>query len=278
MATSPGCKLKDKVLPDLLFDPEHAPMKAHQHLASCLECQAEFAVLEQTMRLLARWEIPESQSEWEAGMQQRLRDEKQLDLTASKKSMERRILTLQFVTLIWMLVECSIALTAAWKARSVALLAFGSDSFVELVSATVVLFQFVPEFRISQVRAARVCGALLYGLAGIVSLIAVAGLFYRLDVGTSPLGIAITAIALLLMPILARLKRQSAERTGDKALRADAVQSATCAYLAALTLIGLLLRAYLGLRWLDQVAALAAVPILIIEARRALKEQSCACC
>ncbi len=277
MATDPACKLKDKVLPDLLFDPEHASVKANQHLASCLECQAEFASLKQTVRLLTRWEIPETQSEWEVGMQQRLHDERQLDLTTFQKSTKRRILTLQFVTLIWMLMECSIALIAAWKARSVSLLAFGSDSFVELVSATVVLFQFIPKFRIPQVSAARVCGLLLYGLAGLVSLIAVAGLFYRLDVGTSPLGILITALALLLMPILAGLKRQAADRTGDKALRADAVQSATCAYLAALTLIGLLLRTYLGLLWLDQIAALAAVPILILEAKRARKGQVCAC-
>ena len=56
------------------------------------------------------------------------------------------------------------------------------------------------------------------------------------------LGIAITAGALLLMPLLAQKKRATAEQTGNKALRADAVQSATCAYLAALTLTGLLLR------------------------------------
>jgi divalent metal cation (Fe/Co/Zn/Cd) transporter len=89
---------------------------------------------------------------------------------------------------------------------------------------------------------------------------------------------AITAGALLIMPILARMKRDAAETSQNDALRADAVQSATCAYLAALTLGGLLLRWAFGLHWLDQVAALAAVPILIIEARRARKGQTCACC
>lgn len=82
---------------------------------------------------------------------------------------------------------------------------------------------------------------------------------------------------MLIMPLLARKKRAVAEQTDNKALRADAVQSATCAYLAALTLAGLLLRSAFGLRWLDQVAALLAVPILILEGRRARKGQTCSC-
>ena len=111
-----------------------------------------------------------------------------------------------------------------------------------------------------------------------MTFIALAGFFYRVQADTSLLGMEITAAALLLMPVLARLKRNAADRTGNKALRADAVQSATCAYLAALTLCGLLIRFFFGLRWLDQVAALAAVPILIVEARKARQGDVCGCC
>lgn len=195
-----------------------------------------------------------------------------------RKTTERRIVSLQLVTLGWMLLEGSVALAAAWKASSVSLLAFGSDSIVELISSVIVLLQFTSRFHISKVRAARFCGTLLYCLAGIVCVVAVGGLFDRLNADTSRLGIAITGGALLIMPILARMKRDAAETLRNKALRADAVQSATCAYLAALTLGGLLLRWAFGLHWLDQVAALAAVPILIIEARRARKGQTCTCC
>ena len=177
-----------------------------------------------------------------------------------------------------MVVECSVALTAAARKHSVSLLAFGSDSFVELISATVVLLQFSPRMRISPTRAARVCGALLYLLAGAVPVIAFAGLLLRNEAETSPLGIAITVGALLLMPVLARKKRDAAERLGNKALRADAVQSATCAYLAAITLAGQLLHTVLHFAWLDSAAALAAVPILVVEARRARRGQVCSCC
>jgi hypothetical protein len=60
-------------------------------------------------------------------------------IAISEKSMRKRIVLLQWVTLVWMTVESAFALIAAWRARSVSLLAFGSDSFVELISATVVL-------------------------------------------------------------------------------------------------------------------------------------------
>jgi len=116
---------------------------------------------------------------------------------------------------------------AACQARSVSLLAFGSDSLVELLSPAVVLVQFTPRFRVSQFRAARFCGSLLYVLAGVVSVIALAGLLRRVEADASKLGIAITGGALLLMPLLTRRKRAVAEQTANKALRADAVQSAS---------------------------------------------------
>jgi Cation efflux family len=199
-------------------------------------------------------------------------------IAISRNPLARRILLLQVATLGWMLVECSVALTSAWEARNISLLAFGSDSLIELISAAVVLLQFTAWFRISPPRAARFCGALLYALAGFISLVAFVGLLRRIEADTSLLGMVITAAALLLMPVLTWLKRDTAERTGDKALRADAVQSATCAYLAAVTLAGLLLRWAFGLHWLDSIAALIAVPILVLEARRARKGQTCACC
>lgn len=197
---------------------------------------------------------------------------------ADRSEIDKEVLWLQFATLGWMLVECSVSLTASWRARSASLLAFGSDSFVELISAGIVLLQFSSRWRVNQTQAARACGTLLYALAAVVSTTALFGLLYRVECDTSQLGIAVTAGALLLMPALARLKRNAAVRMGNKALRADAVQSATCAYLAAITLSGLLLRAFLNYQWLDRAAAFAAIPILLTEAKRARKGLTCSCC
>ena len=83
---------------------------------------------------------------------------------------------LQGITIAWMLVECAVALTAAVRAHSPVLLAFGADSLVELLSATVVLLQFTPKFRIQSDQASRIAGILLFVLAGFVVLTSVGSL------------------------------------------------------------------------------------------------------
>lgn len=188
-----------------------------------------------------------------------------------------RILWLQIATLLWMLVECSVALYAARKAHSALLLAFGSDSFVEFLSALVVLGAALPAFRLKEETAARWTGVLLFVLAGVVAVIAMISLAGKVEAESSPLGMAITLCALLVMPLLAWLKRKTARQTGNRALAADAVQSATCAWLASATLIGLAVNARFHLPWLDSVMALAVLPILIKEGRRALRGESCGC-
>jgi divalent metal cation (Fe/Co/Zn/Cd) transporter len=190
----------------------------------------------------------------------------------------RAIVRLQLITVGWMLVECSAALTAAWKAHSAALLAFGSDSAVELFSAVVVLMQFASFARISPERAARVAGVLLLVLASIVGITSITAIGLKARADTSALGMGVTVVALLIMPILSWAKRKNAEITANRALAADAVQSATCAYLAALTLLGLILNAVLHIHWIDPVAALIAIPIIVIEAKRALRGKVCECC
>jgi divalent metal cation (Fe/Co/Zn/Cd) transporter len=190
----------------------------------------------------------------------------------------RTVLWLQLITLAWMLVECSVSIYAAKMAHSAALLAFGSDSFVELLSASVVLAQWIPGISIAERRASRFAGGLLFLLAMLVAGTAVTSLAMRTKPEASGLGMAITIAALLAMPGLAWLKRHEARRIGNRALAADAVQSATCAYLALITLVGLAANAIFHITWIDSVAALVAVPILIHEGRMAWRGQSCACC
>lgn len=185
---------------------------------------------------------------------------------------------LQGITLIWMLVECGLSLYAAAKARSPAMLAFGSDSFVELLSAGVVLLQFLPHVPISERSAARFAGALLFVLALIVCVTAMASLALRLSPEISRLGIGITLAALIVMPILAELKRREARRSHNTALAADAVQSATCAYLAVIALAGLLINALFHFAWFDSLAALFAIPLLVKEGQAAWRGTACCCC
>jgi len=185
---------------------------------------------------------------------------------------------LQGFTLVWMLVECGLSLYAAAAAHSPVLLAFGSDSLVELLSAGVVLLQFVPDVSISERKAARAAGALLFVLAFIVFGTAIGSLVLHLRPETSHLGIAITLAALIVMPILAKLKRREARRTNNAALAADAMQSATCAYLAVIALAGLAMNVLFHIAWFDSLAALLAIPLLLKEGRAAWQGKACGCC
>ena len=84
----------------------------------------------------------------------------------------RRAQRLQLLTIVWMTAEAIIALASAWTARSPALLAFGGDSAIELLSAIVVLWRFRSWSESESVRAektaARIAGALLFLVAAFV--------------------------------------------------------------------------------------------------------------
>jgi divalent metal cation (Fe/Co/Zn/Cd) transporter len=175
-----------------------------------------------------------------------------------------------------MLVECAVSLFSAARAHSPALLAFGFDSFVELLSAALVVLALARHF--SRKRIDHAAGILLFVLAAVVGLTSVLALFGKVQPEASPLGIAITVAALFVMPVLAWQKRKLARRTGNNALAADALQSATCAYLAMIALAGLVLNAAFHIAWADSAAALAAIPVLVVEGRRAMRGQGCGCC
>jgi divalent metal cation (Fe/Co/Zn/Cd) transporter len=189
--------------------------------------------------------------------------------------MSRQIMRLQVFTLIWMVVECALALFSAWRARSSVLLAFGADSLVELLSALVVLLQFAPRLALSTARAARLAGILLFILAAVITLSSALALWQRVQPDTSWIGIGVTSAALIVMPLLSSAKRRVGKAARNPALTADAVQSATCAFLAGITLAGLVLNAVLHIRWIDPVAALAAVPVICIEGKKALQGEKC---
>lgn len=187
------------------------------------------------------------------------------------------VLWLQTVTLVWMLLECAVSLYSAVSARSTAILAFGADSLVELLSATVVLLRFLPIPVMSERRAARIAGGLLFALTTVILVAAMVSLSLGIHPEPSFAGIVIATAAIIVMPVLAWLKRRESHGTGSRALAADAVQSATCAWLALAALIGLAANALLHFWWLDSLAALAAIPLLLREGRSAWRGHTCAC-
>jgi divalent metal cation (Fe/Co/Zn/Cd) transporter len=192
----------------------------------------------------------------------------------------RRIRRVQTITIAWMSVEAVVSLFAAWRARSPALLAFGGDSAIELFSAVVVLWRFRASAAHGHAerRAARVAGALLFALAAYVAVTSVTSLLGYSDPKPTFLGIAILVAAAVVMPWLAKEKRRLSGATGSAALKADATQSALCAYLALIALAGLAINAIWHVAWADPVAALAVLPLIVWEGREAMRGKACGCC
>jgi divalent metal cation (Fe/Co/Zn/Cd) transporter len=190
----------------------------------------------------------------------------------------RRIQRIQLITILWMSAEACVSLFAAWRARSPALLAFGGDSAIELFSAVVVLWRFRADRRVDERRAARIAGALLYGLAVYVVAASGLALLGYAEARPSFLGITILAAAAMIMPWLVREKRRLSAATGSAALRADAAESAVCAYLALVALAGLAVQALWRVAWADPAAALLVTPLIVWEARQAMRGEACECC
>jgi len=192
----------------------------------------------------------------------------------------RRVQRIQVITIAWMTVEAVVSLFAAWRAHSPALLAFGGDSAIELFSAIVVLWRFRASAAngLQERRAARVAGALLFMLAAYVATVSVLSLVGYSEPKPTLLGIAILVAAAVIMPWLAKEKRRLSAATGSAALRADAAQSALCAYLSLIALAGLAISAAWHLKSADPIAALIVLPLILWEGREALRGKACCCC
>ena len=197
-----------------------------------------------------------------------------------KQDTFRRIRQIQTVTIVWMTVEAAVSLAAAWMARSPALLAFGGDSAIELFSAIVVLWRFRAhaDQEQSEKHAARIAAALLFVLAAYVIVASVMTLLGHNEPKTTYVGIAVLVAATAIMPWLAKEKRKLSALTESAALRADAAESALCAYLALVALVGLGVNANWHLRWADPIAALVIVPLILREGWEAMRGKACGCC
>ena len=192
----------------------------------------------------------------------------------------RRVQRIQTITICWMIVEAAVSLAAAWTARSPALLAFGGDSAIELLSAIVVLWRFRAHAAQEQSEnlAARIAAVLLFMLAAYVAVASVVTLLGHSEPKTTYLGIAILIAAAAIMPWLAKEKRRLSAITGSAALRADAAESALCAYLSLVALVGLGINAIWHFTWADPIAALVIVPLILREGWEAMRGKACGCC
>ncbi len=191
--------------------------------------------------------------------------------------LQRRIRLVVGATIGYNVVEAVIALTTGTVASSAALIGFGLDSIVEVLSAAAVAWQFSardPESR--EKTALRVIAVSFFALAAYVLVDAGVSLVGLREAEHSPVGIALAAVSVALMPALSWIERRTGRELGSASAIADSKQTLLCTYLSAAVLIGLLLNLLLGWAWADSVAALVIGVLAIREGVEAWRGDACA--
>jgi divalent metal cation (Fe/Co/Zn/Cd) transporter len=193
-----------------------------------------------------------------------------------------RGMRLNWLTLAYNSLEGVIAISAGLLAGSVALVGFGFDSVIEVTASGAAQWRLRSDIvplrreRVERI-SLRLIGASFLALALYVAYDSIASLWTRARPDTSWLGIALAIASLIVMPLLARAKRQVASGLRSSALTADARQTTLCAYLSAILLGGLALNAMFGWWWADPIAALIMVPIIAHEGIEGVRGRTIGC-
>ena len=191
--------------------------------------------------------------------------------------LRRRIRWIVAATIGYNLIEAVVAITAGSAASSGALIGFGLDSTIEVLSAAAVAWQFTrrdPERW--EKPALRVIAVAFFALAAYVAASALLTLLARVEIQHAPVGIVLTALSVIVMPFLSLAERRAGRELGSATAIADSKQTLICTYLSAAVLIGLLLNSLLSWWWADPIAGLVIAVFAIREGIEAWKGDACA--
>jgi cation diffusion facilitator family transporter len=194
--------------------------------------------------------------------------------------LHRRALRLEWFTIGWNVVEALVAVTAGLLAGSVALIGFGADSGVEVLSAVFLVWRLRAArpgddqrlHRAAESRALYGVAATFFLLTAYIGFEAVSGLIAGERPEAASAGIVLAALSLLIMPTLAYWKQRTGRQMGSRALQADAVETWVCSYLSFALLAGLGLNAAVGWWWADAVGALAMLPVIVWQGFETLED------
>jgi divalent metal cation (Fe/Co/Zn/Cd) transporter len=205
-----------------------------------------------------------------------------MGISAMRTDLIQRGERLEYFTTLWNRVEALLSVGAGIAAGSIALVGFGLDSFIEVISGSALLWRMKADRKVDQRERAerislRIVGVCFLALAAYVAIDSIYALLHKSGPERSLLGIAIGVAALFVMPLLAREKRNVGRAVGSPAMIADSQQTQFCTYLSAVLVAGLLLNFFLGWWWSDSVAALVMVPIIMNEGIEAVRMKECPC-
>jgi divalent metal cation (Fe/Co/Zn/Cd) transporter len=187
---------------------------------------------------------------------------------------------LEWFTISWNVIEAFVAIGAGIIAGSVALVGFGADSGIEVISAVGLLWRLrkagpdaeTAEETAAEKRALYVVAGTFFLLAAYIAYEAVGALLEREEPLTSPVGMALSIASLVIMPALAYAKQRTGREMGSRALVADSKETWVCSYLSLALLIGVGAFALFGWWWADPIGALAMLPVILWQGWGTLSE------
>jgi len=195
---------------------------------------------------------------------------------ARRDLLRRRIRLVVAITITWNVVEAAVALIAGRSASSAALIGFGLDSVVEVLSAAAVAWQFASPDPEKRERAALlVISVAFFALAVYVTVDSVLALTGLREPEHSTVGIVLGILSLVVMPVLSWFERRTGRELGSASAVADSKQTLICAYLSAALVVGLGLNALFGWAWADSVAALFIAGFAVREGVEAWRGRAC---
>ena len=195
-------------------------------------------------------------------------------------SAAKRARQLSWFSLVWMGAEGTLGVVTGVLAGSIALTAFGIQSFIEGLASLVLVWLFTGirlNSNKAEGRAQKFVAIQFFLLVPFVGYEAISKLITGERADTSWLGIGLVTSSLIGMPLLGIAKRRLADKLSSVATRGEGTQNLLCAYLAGAVLLGLLGNTLLGWWWLDPIAALVIAAVSIREGRESWRGEGCSC-
>ncbi|GEM00455.1 cation diffusion facilitator family transporter [Cellulomonas terrae] len=187
----------------------------------------------------------------------------------------RRGLRLAQFTVVYNVAEGAIAITLGLMAGLVSVVGFGIDSGIESVAAVLVGLRLASRLRHGEADermerlTLKAVAATFFLLAAYVTFEGIRSLVGGETPETSTPVIVMLMASIIVMPVLAAMKRAVGVRLGDNLILADAAETRICVWLSVSTLAGVLLFQLTGASWLDPVAAFIIAAFAIHEGMEA---------
>jgi divalent metal cation (Fe/Co/Zn/Cd) transporter len=186
---------------------------------------------------------------------------------------------LEVISIALAALEAIFTLAIGAGTGSIALVGFGLDSVIEIISSSALIWRFSNDNAHARERvedvALRIVGWCFLALAAYIMIDAALTLAGRGRPEPSIAGIIVLVLSFVAMTLLRRAKHTVGRALDSASMHADARQTEFCAYLSLIALAGVGLNAAVHWWWADPVAALAMVPIIVREGLEAARGEAC---